>query len=353
MDLQDLRSQIDGVDDQILDLLNQRAKVVLAVAKAKGGGVKFSPAREAQIIERLTAANSGPFTDESLIAVYREIIACCLGLEQQMRIAYLGPKGTYSEEAARKRFGVSAELIPAATLDDVLKAAERHEAEVAVLPVENSTEGAVNRTLDLLLETQLQVLGEVSLPIHHQLLSKAKNMTDIKTIAAHPQSFGQCHDWLYKHLPHAMQVAMNSNAQAAQEAAKHPDIAAIAGTSASEEYNLPILAGGIEDDHTNTTRFMLLGHESAAPSGNDKTSLICSVPNRPGELGKLIAVLSKANINITRLDSRPSSTGLWDYVFYIDIDGHADDTHIAKALAELQESTLFLKVIGSYPKDAI
>ncbi len=352
MNLNQLRIDIDDVDTQIVALLNKRARLAQQVGEVKGHALKFSPAREAQVLKNVRAASTGPFTDESLQAVYREIIACCLALEQPMRISYLGPAGTYSEEAARNRFGSVAELVPCPTLDEVLAAAERQKADMAVLPVENSTEGAVNRTLDLLLETKLSIIGELDLSIHHQLLTKAKDLKEITTVAAHPQALAQCHDWLQKHLPHAKQVAMDSNAQAAQTAAEQPQMAAIAGKLAAREYNLPALAENIEDDSSNTTRFLVLSNMGVPATGHDKTSLICSVPNKPGSLGKLITILSDAGVNMTKLASRPSPTGIWDYVFYIDVDGHKDDAPVAKALKNLEAQASFVKVLGSYPKDA-
>lgn len=352
MKLQNLRKEIDDIDGQIVQLLNKRAKIAQAVGQAKPGGTKFSPAREAQVIGNVRKANTGPFSEESLVAVYREIISCCLALEQPMRASFLGPAGTYSEEAARNRFGSAAKLLPCATLDEALATAEKQKADVAVLPVENSTEGAVNRTLDLLLETPLQIIGEMDLSIHHQLLSRANKLEDITTVAAHPQALAQCHDWLQKNLPHAKQVAMDSNAQAAQAAQTKPHMAAIAGKLAARQYDLPALATNIEDDSANTTRFLVLGSVPVTATGRDKTSLICSVPNRPGALGELITILSSAGVNMTKLASRPSPTGIWDYVFYIDIDGHKDDASVARALGGLNKHASFVKVLGSYPKDA-
>jgi chorismate mutase/prephenate dehydratase len=353
MNLQGLRAEIDELDDQIVALLNKRAGVAQKVGAVKGRSQKFSPGREAEVISRALHANDGPFKDASLIAIYREIIGCCLALEQPLRISYLGPAGTYSEEAARKRFGAVAELMPCVTLDEVLAAAEGSNAELCVLPVENSTEGTVNRTLDLLHKTRLTVVGEIALPIHHQLLSKAEMLADIKIVAAHPQALAQCRDWLQKHLPHAEQRAMNSNAQAAQAAAADPALAAVAGALAAKKYELPALAQNIEDDHANTTRFMVLGRQGVSATGSDKTSLICTIPNRPGSLGKLITVLAEAGINMTSLTSRPSPTDIWDYIFYIDVDGHKDDPPVAKALAGLQDRAASVKVLGSYPKDAV
>lgn len=351
MNIQELREQIDAVDRKIVELLNQRASLAQQVGEAKGKGTKFAPAREAQVIGNALKANTGPFTDAALKAVFREIIACCLSLEQPMRVNYLGPAGTYSEEAARTRFGVQAELVPCATIDEVVKAAEQDRTSVAVVPIENSTEGPVNRTHDLLLETSLNIIGELDLPIHHQLLSKAEKLEDVATIAAHPQALAQCREWLAQNLPNIKHQTLESNALAAQAAKDDPSIAAIAGKFAAEKYELPVLASNIEDDQNNTTRFLVLGNVPTPPTGNDRTSLVCSVPNKPGSLGKLIAILSEAGVNMTKLISRPSPTGLWDYVFYIDIDGHQDDEPVAKALEVMKGQALFVKILGSYPKE--
>jgi chorismate mutase/prephenate dehydratase len=351
MNLEELRGKIDQTDEQIVALLNQRAKLAQEVGRAKGGAAKFSPAREAQVISHVLGMNDGPLADGSLKATYREIIAGCLSLEQPLRVSHLGPAGTYSEEAARKRFGAVAELVPYATLDEAVKAAEQQQVDIAVVPVENSTEGAVNRTLDLLLDSPLKIIGEVDLAIHHQLLTKASSLGDVTKVAAHPQALAQCRAWLQKNLPNAKHAPMESNAAAAQAAADDPRMAAIAGKLAAEQYNLPALATNIEDDQQNTTRFLMLSSTEAAATGNDKTSLICSVPNKPGSLAKLINVISGAGVNMTKLASRPSSTGLWDYAFYIDVDGHCDDERISAVLESLAEQAMFVKVLGSYPKD--
>jgi chorismate mutase/prephenate dehydratase len=271
-------------------------------------------------------------------------------LEQPLKVSYLGPAGTYSEEAARNRFGDPAQLVPCATLDEVVQAVEQDKADVAVVPVENSTEGAVNRTLDLLQQAPLSIIGELDMAIHHQLLTKAEKLTDITTVAAHPQALAQCREWLQKNLPNARHAPMESNAQAAQTAAGDSHMAAIAGKLAAKEYDLPVLAANIEDDHQNTTRFLMLSNMQAPASGSDKTSLVCSVSNKPGTLSKLITIISAAGVNMTKLVSRPSPTGMWDYVFYIDIDGHRDDEAISAVLQSLAEQALFVKILGSYPK---
>lgn len=352
MNLDQLRASIDTIDEQIVALLNERAALAQQVGRVKKNPVKYAPARVEQVLRHVLSVNNGPFKKESLMAVFREIVACGLALEQPLKVSYLGPAGTYSEEAARNRFGTPVELVPCDTLEQTVRAAEQGKADVAIVPVENSTEGAVNHTLDLLLQTPLKIVSELELAIHHQLLSRAAGLGDVTTVAAHPQALAQCRDWLHHHLPHAKQVAMDSNAQAAVAAEKDPGLAAIAGKIAASQYKLPVLATNIEDDSANTTRFIVLGDAPGHPTGQDKTSLICSVPEQPGALGHLINILSEANINMSKLYSRPSPGGLWDYVFYIDIDGHAEDPAVASALDGLRQRASFLKVVGSYPRAA-
>lgn len=350
MTLKQLRNSIDNIDQQLVALLAKRAEAAQAIGHAKGQGLKFSPAREAEVIHSIRSANNGPLSNEALEAIFREIIASCLNLEQVLRVSYLGPAGTYSEEAARKRFGAMAQLVPQATLDEVLQQVEAGGANVAVLPIENSTEGAVNRTLDLLLGTNKQIVGEIVLPIHHQLLTLASDLQSVTEVAAHPQALAQCRAWLSRHLPHARQVGTDSNAEAAKLAFKRPEMAAIAGKQASLAYGMPIAARNIEDERSNTTRFVVVGPNATTPTGSDKTSLVCSVPNVPGSLAKLITIIAGAGVNMTKLESRPSLSGLWDYVFYIDLDGHAEDTRLGDVIAELREQTQFVKILGSYPK---
>jgi chorismate mutase / prephenate dehydratase len=350
--LQTIRKAIDEVDEQIVHLLNKRAKLTQDVGHAKGPGIKLRPAREAEVLAHVKAVSTGPFRQDSLVTIYREIISCALALEQPLRVAYLGPPGTYSEEAARKRFGVAAVLVPCATVDEVVGAVGGP-ADVALVPVENSTEGAVNRTLDLLLQTPAQVIGETLLPIHHQLLGPSAALADVRTVVAHPQSLAQCRQWLRHHLPHAKQVAVESNAQAAIQAAEHGDWAAIASAAAGARYKLPVMAANIEDDSANTTRFLVLGTVPVPATGHDKTSLICSIPNVPGALSRIISVLADAGLNLTNLESRPAASGLWDYVFYLDIDGHQTDLPVQRALEMLKPQALSVRVAGSYPKETI
>jgi chorismate mutase / prephenate dehydratase len=348
-DITELRKQIDQTDAQIVALLNQRATLALAVGSAKKGATKFRPTREAAVIKQAQAASKA-FPKPALAAVYREIISACLNLEQAMRVAYLGPAGTYSEEAAQARFGSSASYVPCSTLDEAVRTVEAGKADVAVVPIENSTEGAVNRTLDLLRETTLQICDELFLPIHHQLLGKAPSLKAVQTVVAHPQALAQCREWLAQHLPHAAQQAASSNGEAARLANEDVSIAAIAGRRAAVLNGLSILAEDIEDDSDNTTRFLVLGRAETQPSGADKTSLLWSVANQPGTLVELLAILQSHGVNMVKLESRPADSGLWEYVFYVDVEGHIQDAPLQAALDQIKQKAHTLKVLGSYPK---
>ncbi|HEX9153367.1 MAG TPA: prephenate dehydratase [Candidatus Saccharimonadales bacterium] len=267
-----------------------------------------------------------------------------------MRIAYLGPVGTYCEEAARTHYGNAPVYLPFTTIDETIEAAEKNMADVAVVPIENSTEGSVNRTLDILLETPLHICGEVSMSIHHQLLGSATELTDIREVRAHPQSLAQCRRWLDGHLPNAQRVAAPSNAQAAAAVVQDASLAAIAGERAAELYALNVLAKDIEDVAGNSTRFVVLGHCDAEPTGNDRTALVCSVPNKPGSLYDLLGIFARHNVNMAKLESRPAGNAAWEYNFFIVIEGHRSDKAIAAALKEVAERATFVKIIGSYPR---
>ncbi len=354
--LANLRDQIDAVDTQLSVLLDQRAKLARAVAKAKKGGPVYRPAREAQVIEHVKACSDGSMPPDSLETIYREIIAACRNVQLPLLVSYLGPQGAYTEEAAIRQFGQSGTVyLPAETIDEAIQMAEAGDCQIAVVPVENSTEGAVTRTLDILLHTKLRVVGEISLPIRHQLLTHAPSLTEITEVAGHPQALAQCRKWLDKHLPGAARIPMPSNAEAARSiyGVQRNTRAAIAGVRAAALYNLPVLAKNIQDSGHNTTRFLALGTEAATPTGADKTSIACSVPNKAGTLHELLAIFARAGINMSRLESRPSPSGLWDYVFFIDIDGHEADEAVAQALQELHEQALFVTVLGSYPKEKV
>jgi len=351
-ELEQLRQRIDRIDDETLRLIGERAGIARRIGEIKQGNI-YRPEREAQVLRRIAESNPGPLPAADVQRIFREIMSACLALEQTLAIAYLGPAGTYSESAARKHFGSAPSLVPCAAIDDVFRAVEAGNAHYAVVPVENSTEGAVGRSLDLLLSSQLKICGEVNLPIHHQLLSAGGTLDGVTKIYSHAQSLAQCHEWLGRHLPQVPRVAVASNAEAARLAAAETGAAAIAGEAAAERYHLAIAAANIEDDPNNTTRFVVLSAHDAGRSGVDKTSLICSAANRPGAVHDLLAPLAAHGVSMTRFESRPAR-GLggsrWEYVFFIDVDGHREDAPVAAALEELKRRAGFVKELGSYPK---
>ena len=301
------------------------------------------------MLRRLQEVNPGPLPNENITFFFREVMSACLSLEQPLGIAFLGPLGTFSESAATKHFGHAGRLLPQASIDDVFREVESGHAHYAVVPVENSTEGAVGRTMDLLLGTPLKICGEVVLRIHQNLLSKESELGAIRRVYSHAQSLAQCHEWLNRMLPQAQRISVGSNAQAAQKAAEEAGSAAIAGEAAAARYDLPRLAENIEDEPNNTTRFLILGKHDAGISGRDKTSLIMSAPNRTGALHELLAPLSAAGVSMCRLESRPARNALWEYVFYVDVEGHRDEPAIKAALEQLAGNAAYLKILGSYP----
>jgi chorismate mutase/prephenate dehydratase len=348
-----VRADIDRIDGELLKLLNERARCAQKVGEIKAehgeAGHIYRPEREAQVLRRLQDANPGPLPGENITFFFREVMSACLSLEEPLGIAFLGPLGTFSESAATKHFGHAARLLPQTSIDDVFREVESGHAHYAVVPVENSTEGAVGRTMDLLLGTQLKICGEVVLRIHQNLLSNATELNAIARVYSHAQSLAQCHEWLNRMLPNAQRISVGSNAQAAQLAAGEAGAAAIAGEAAAARYNLPKLAENIEDEPNNTTRFLVLGRHDAGPSGRDKTSLIMSAPNRTGALHELLLPFSHTGVSMSRLESRPARNALWEYVFYVDVDGHHDDPAVKSALEELGSRAAYLKILGSYP----
>jgi len=343
------RAAIDALDRELLERLNARAEHAQAIGRLKAGGVAYRPEREAQVLRRLQAENRGPLPKEAVAGVFRQVISACLALEQRLRVAYLGPPGTFSHAAVPKHFGDFVEAMPYATIDDVFRAAESGQADYAVVPVENSTEGAVGRTLDLMCQTPLTICGEVKLRIRQNLLTNAATLAEVVKVYSHAQSLAQCVQWLALHLPGVPRVAVASNAEAARLAAAEPGAAAIAGEIAAAIYGLEVLAAHIEDEPNTTTRFWVLGRQAVPRSGNDETSLVMSAPNRPGAVHALLEPLATHAVSMSRLESRPARTGLWEYLFFVDIEGHATDPQVAAALAELREKAPFLKLLGSYP----
>ncbi|MGF6757185.1 prephenate dehydratase [Paraburkholderia sp. GAS334] len=350
--LKPLRDRIDALDAQLISLLNQRAAVALEVGEVKKhfNAPVFRPEREQQVIARLQGMSDGPLADDHISAIWREIMAASRALEKTICAAYLGPVGTYSEQAMHEYFGQSIEGLPCPSIDEVFRSVEAGAAEFGVVPVENSTEGAVSRTLDLLLQTQLVIGGELALPIHHNLLSLNGGLTGVTRVCAHAQALAQCQGWLTANAPHLERQAVASNAEAARMAAEDPTIAAIAGDRAATHYGLQVAYALIQDDPHNRTRFVMIGKEPAGPTGNDQTSLILSVKNEPGALVKLLEPLARHGVSMTRFESRPARVGTWEYYFYIDFEGHRDDATVAEALADLEKKAAFVKILGSYPR---
>lgn len=356
-DLLALRSQIDALDRELLALLNRRARLAQEVGelKKKEGSVVFRPEREAQVIDGLKAINPGPLRSESVAPIWREIMSACRALETPTRVAYLGPAGTFSELAALGFFGTSIVRVPCANFDEVLHQTVAGAADFGVVPVENSSEGVVTRSLDLFLTMPLFIIGETSLDVRHNLLRKVDSLEGITAVCAHPQALAQCHAWLSTHLPHAERRPVSSNAEGARLASQDPAVAGIASERAGSEFGLHIVAPAIQDDAHNRTRFAVLAHPSRHPqpkaSGHDCTSLIVSVPNRPGAVHDMLVPLKKHGVSMTRFESRPARSGQWEYYFYIDLEGHPDQPHVAEALKELRDVCAFFKLLGTYPID--
>ena len=348
-EIERLREAIDRLNDEILEKLNERAKLARAVGMLKVGQA-YRPEREAQVLTRVKEKNRGPLSDETVALLFREIMSACLALERPITVAYLGPRGTFSERATLKHFGLAADALATPSIDEVFRAVESGAADFGVIPVENSTEGAVGRSLDLMPQSPLKVCGEVVVRIHHNLMSKTeKEYAKIRRVFSHGQSLAQCHEWLNTHLPDAERVAVSSNAEAARRAAEEAGSAAVAGDMAAEHYGLTILAANIEDEPNNTTRFLVLGDYAPTPTGRDKTSLVLSARNRAGAVYEMLTPFAQRGVSMTKFESRPSRVALWDYLFFVDIEGHRDDANVAAALAEVARIAGFLKVLGSYP----
>jgi len=352
--LDQLRKRIDALDEKLQELLSERAECARQVAQAKRSSAEgtefYRPEREAEVLRRVRERNQGPLSDQEVVRLFREIMSACLALEQMLTIAYLGPEGTYSQAATLKHFGHSVQLKPLAAIDEIFREVEAGSVDYGVVPVENSSEGAINHTLDMFIRSPLKICGDVELRIHHQLLSVAESMDSVTCVRAHQQSLAQCREWLAANLPGVERVAVSSNAEAARLAQEDRTSAAIASDAAAEMYNLNILVGNIEDDPGNTTRFLVIGDQKVGPSGKDKTSLMLAVHNRSGALYSLLEPISRHGVSMTRIESRPSRVSKWDYVFFVDIEGHVSDANVAAALEELASTASQLKVLGSYPR---
>jgi chorismate mutase/prephenate dehydratase len=381
-ELGELRDGIDAIDAQVLRLLSERARFAQRVgaikqgskqhagppqvlldplggggreAASSGGATIYRPEREAQVLKRIAELNPGPLPENAVRTIFREVMSACLALEQPMRIAYFGPAGTFTESAAIKHFGSAPSFTPYLTIDDVFRAVESGQADYGVVPVENSTEGSVGRTLDLMLTSPLMICGEVNLRIHQNLMTRAAALDDVKRLYSHAQSLAQCHEWLNRNLAQVARVPVASNAEAARMAAQDPESCAIAGEAAARLYELNIVAANIEDDPNNTTRFVALASHDAGPSGNgqDKTSFVCSAQNKPGAVHDLLTPLKQHGVSMSRFESRPArgfGNSRWEYVFFIDIEGHRQEAKLAAALDDLRACVGFLKELGSYPR---
>ena len=352
-----LRVKIDAVDKALLRLLNERAGLAREVGEVKKleGSVAFRPEREAQVIDGLKSSNPGPLKSSSVSPIWREIMSACRALETPTRVAYLGPAGTFSEEAALGFFGSSIVKVPCASFDEVFHATSAGAADFGVVPVENSTEGVVARSLDLFLTTPLFIVGETSLFVQHNLLRKDDSLLDIQTVCAHPQALAQCHAWLSLHLPRAERRPVASNAEGARLASLDASLAGIASLRAGGEYGLHVVAPAIQDDALNRTRFAVVTHPQRQPqpkaSGHDCTSLVVSVTNRPGAVHDMLVPLKSHGVSMSRFESRPARSGQWEYYFYIDLQGHPDQPVMAAALKELRAVCTFYKLLGTYPID--
>jgi chorismate mutase/prephenate dehydratase len=352
-DLAEVRTRIDGIDRSIQALIAERAQWAQQVGKAKGplkAAIDYyRPEREAQVLRMVVDRNQGPLTDEVLVRVFREVMSACLAQQEPLKVGYLGPEGTFSQQAAQKHFGHSAHGMPLATIEEVFEEVEAGNADFGVVPVENSTQGTIQSTLDMFLTSGLKICGEVELRVHQHLLSRSGRIEDIERIYSHPQSFAQTKAWLRQNLPHVEKIPVASNAEAARRARNADDSAAIGGASAGSVYGLKTVAGPIEDHADNTTRFLVLGRELFPPSGHDRTSLLIFIKDEPGALYNVLSPFARNGLSMNRIESRPSHNRIWEYAFFVDIGGHVHDDAMKAALAELRGYAQDVKVLGSYP----
>ncbi len=351
MNLDDLRNQIDSLDSEIVRLLNERINVVLSIGeeKKKAGAEIYVPSRERAVFDKIKHLNEGPLPDESAHAIYREIMSAALALETEMKIAYLGPEATFTHQAARNKFGVSVDYLPTSTIGEVFDRVQNRSADYGVVPVENSTEGAVTHTFDQFATTPLKICAEIYLPISLTLLSNQPR-EEINLIFSKQEVFGQCRSWLSANMPNAKLSPVESTTRAVQLVLETPGSAAIASVMASDMYAIGVLAENIQDIQGNTTRFLVIAPKYGPPTGDDKTSIVFGVKHKVGALYDALSVFKTDQINMTKIESRPSRNKAWEYYFFVDIDGHADDPKVARALDELQEHCSLMTILGSYPK---
>lgn len=352
MSLPEWRKEIDRIDAEVLQLLNRRAELAQQIghAKSRSRSHYFTPEREHNVFNRLFSLNKGPLENSAVRAVYREIISGCRALEKPLTLAFLGPEGTFSHLASLAKFGHTSEFLPVASIAEVFNEVERNHCDYGIVPVENSWAGVVPETLDTFMNSNLRVVSEVFQPIQHNLLTRCESLEQITRLYSHFQPLAQCRQWLRNHLPNVEEIEASSTSKAAELAAQESGSAAIATTLAAEKYDLPILCEHIEDNPTNRTRFLVLGYNEPEPTGKDKTSLMFTVHNRAGELVHALNAFEKYDVNLTMIESRPSKTVAWQYLFYIDAQGHVKDTSITKAINLLKQQAPFVRVLGSYPE---
>ena len=352
MSLPEWRKEIDRIDAEVLELLNRRAGLAQQIGQAKATTRThyFTPEREHIVFDRLNTLNKGPLEGASVRAIYKEVISACRALEKPLTVAFLGPEGTFSHLASIAKFGTSSHFAPQASIAEVFAQVERSASDYGIVPVENSWAGVVPETLDTFMNSNLRVVSEVYQPILHNLLTRCEDLGQVKRLYSHFQPLAQCRQWLRSHLAHVEEIEASSTSKAAELSANDPGSAAIATTLAAEKYDLPILCEHIEDDASNRTRFLVLGYNEPEPTGKDKTSLMLAVPNRAGELVHALNAFEKYDVNLTMIESRPNKTAAWQYVFYIDAQGHTRDASVTKSINLLKEHALFVRVLGSYPE---
>jgi chorismate mutase/prephenate dehydratase len=355
--LSELRDKIDKIDAEILQLINRRASYAKEVAKTKIAqgeqGTFYRPDRESLVLRRIKELNPGPLSDYTAVRFFRELMSACLALEKPLEVAFLGPEGTFTQQATFKHFGHAVTTVPVVSINDIFNAVELNKCHFGVVPVENSTEGVISHTLDRFLTSSLRICGEVEIKVHQNLMGHVETVDQITEVFSHQQSLAQCRQWLDKHLPHARFTAVSSNAEAARLASLNKQAVAIAGIAAADVYHLPVIEKNIEDEANNTTRFIVIGQQTSAPTGKDKTSLVVSTGNQPGALHKALEPFARFGIGMVNIESRPSRQGLWEYVFFIDIEGHSEDRDVTQALEILKANVHMLKLLGSYPKAGI
>jgi chorismate mutase/prephenate dehydratase len=347
--LKEVRDQIDALDERLVGLLNERARCAQRIGHLKGDGPAYRPERETHVLNRIRALSGGPLPGEALGRIYTEIMSACRALEAPLTVAYLGPPGTFSEEAVVKHFGASVNGLPCGSIDETFHSVESGAATYGVVPVENSTEGGVGRTNDLLFLKPATICGEVMLPVHQCLLHRSGKTEGFGKIYSHSQSLAQCRGWLNARYQRTERVAVVSNAEAARLASLDDNAAAVAGRLAAQRYGLHIVAENIEDEQRNITRFFVIGQHGAGRTGRDRTTLVMSARNRPGAVLELLTPLAHHQVSMSRFESRPARSGLWEYLFFADLEGHEQDENVARALAEMRDKAIFVKVLGSYP----